>query len=372
MPLCIVTTALKNSRWLPLRLDLQIHLDGDNGTGNSHCKDLGCGCARFLGFRPPPEPFAVLSLLELHHKRIQSLQIRFLYHGRAYGHGVSQLIQHPFFRRSFDTLESLSLSSADACYNRQQPFVMPVSHAKIEGRFPQLRSLTLSGIRHILQPELRCPILESLSIDFPANRTEVYGRFGGPEVDFLERHSTLTAIVIKEQAVDQPVNFSQLKSVTFSGGGFDTSISNGVYPTLLTVMKSLTIHANNLITITASDKDGNSIACSVRRACSFRIVEAWGAYLQFAQDDVEDLYLDLTKDTDSTYDVICGLSNVRTVHIAWAGDRMKKVIEQVARALAHRGVRMERWLRHVENSQSAASRDGVFKSSVRRMGWECV
>ena len=371
-PVCLVTAALKNSRQLPLHLDLQIHLDGDNGTGNSLCRDLGCGCVKFLGFRPPPDPFAILSLLELHHKRIQKLQIRFLYHGKAYGHGIARLIQHPFFRRSFDALDSLSLSSTDACYNRQQPFGMPAPTAKIEGNFPRLRSLTLSGVRHILHPDLRCPILESLSIDFPANRTEGYGRLGGPEVDFLEQHHTLTAIVIKEQAVDQPVNFSRLKSVAFSGGGFDTSIDNGVYPTLLTVMKSLTIQTNNLITITASDEDGNSIACSVRRAGSFRIVEAWFAYLQFAQDDVEDLYLDLTKDVDSPYDVICGLSNVRTVHIAWAGDRTKRVIEQVTRALDRRGVRMGRWLKHVEDSRTSASRNDAFKSSGRRVGWECV
>ena len=377
-PVYRVVTALENSRRLPLRLDIQIHLD-EKKTPNY--KDSARGIFRFAGFTPSPEPFAILSLLKPHHKRIQSLKIRFLYHGKAYSSAAARFIQHPFFRCSFDALGSLSLTLADACNGHYQPFVIPTPSARITGNFPILKSLTLSGVRHILHPGFQCPSLKTLYFDLPDHRGEIYERMEDEELQFLEQHSTLTAIAIKEQVARLPIEFCQLQSVTLSGGGFDISISNGVRPTFLTVMKSLTIQVSNeLISIAAGDEDfGNSITCLVRHTNPLRIVEAWRAYLQFAQDGVEDLYLDLVKDIDSPYDVVRRLNNVKTVHITWTG--MEKVVKKVVEAVAsppsqgrveHKKLQVRRWVKRKESAQIAASRDKAFESCVKKVAWEYV
>ena len=372
---CRVATALKNSRGLPLRLDLQIHLN-ESKAPQAHWS------LRFEGFRPPPDPFAVLSLLEPHHPRIRSLKIRFLYHGKTYNSAATRFIQHPLFRCSFDALGSLSLTFADANNVHHQPFAALTSSAQITGNFPSLKSMTLYGVRDILHPGFQCPMLKTLYIDLPDHRAEGYESMEGRELKFLEQHPTLTAIAIKEQVVGLPVKFSQLKSVTLSGGGFNISISNGVHPTFLTVMKSLTIQVTpRLISIVADDEDGNSITCLVRHTNPLRITEAWRAFLQFAQDGVENLYLDLARDVDSPYDVVRRLNNVNVVHILWAG--METVIKKVAEAMNcpqegspgwpdYRRRQVRRWVRRKESSQIAAFRDDAFKSCVSRWAWEYV
>lgn len=162
-PVCHATTALKNSRGLPLRLNLQIHLDQRNTSRPPHCLASIHGTSRSANFRPYFDPFAILYFLELHHGRIQKLRIRFLYHDNTCDIAVT-LIEQPLFRCSFDVLDSLSLSIADVCQSRYRSYATPASSAKIKGNFPRLGSLKLSGIRGILQPELRCPMLKSLSI----------------------------------------------------------------------------------------------------------------------------------------------------------------------------------------------------------------
>jgi len=149
-PLCRVTTALKNSRRLSLRLDLQIHLGEKDTAHHPHYMASTHGLFRFANFRPHPEPFTILSLLEPYHGHIQRFRIRFLYHDNTYGHdntydhAVTQLIQHPLFQCSFDVLDSLSLSVADVCHTWYRPYVFPALSAKVRGNFPRLRSLRLS------------------------------------------------------------------------------------------------------------------------------------------------------------------------------------------------------------------------------------
>ena len=381
-PASRVTAALKNSHELPLHVDLQIHWDKDNGSGETRHKGSHHGRFRFADSRPPPEPFANLSLLEPHHKHIRSLRILFLYHGETHNLGVTQLIQHPFFGRSFDVLDSLSLSFEDTCKDwYRRPFVIPVWSTMIKGNFPRLRVLTLSGVKRILQPNFQCPVLESLSIDFPGDSTESCGRLDDREVDFLKQHSTLTSLVVKGRVLAQPVKFHRLKSVTLSGEGIRTSIRNGVHPTSLTVMTSLVIWATDPMAILASDADGNSITYSTRSTGPLRVVETWRSYLQFAQDGVEDLYLDLYRDTNGLYDVIRELSNVKTVYIMWAGYGTKRVVKSVAEALIHPSRRSQvqpnyqkprigRWVRYEEDAQTAAPRDEAFKSYVSEWGLE--
>jgi len=197
-PVCRVTTALKNSRGLLLCLDLQIHLDEKDTPHHPHCMASTHGLFRFANFRPHPKPFVILSLLEPYHGRIRRLRIRLLYHDNTYDHAVTQRIQHPLFQCSFDVLDSLSLSVAGACHTWYRQYVSPASSAKIRGNFSQLRSLRLSGIGQVLQPELRCPMLKSLSIDLPDCNTTLWDQ----ELDFLKQHSTLTSITIREQMVD--------------------------------------------------------------------------------------------------------------------------------------------------------------------------
>ena len=382
-PASRVTAALKNSRELPLHVDLQIHWDEDNGSGEPRRKGSHHGRFRFADFRPPSEPFANLSLLEPHHKHIHSLRILFMYHGKTCKLGVTQFIQHPFFGCSFGVLDSLSLSFADAGEDwHRHPFVIPMGSTTIKGNFPRLRVLTISGVRKILQPKFQCPVLESLSIDFPDDYADSCGRLDDREVDFLKQHSTLTSLVMKAQVLAQPVKFCRLKSVTLSGEGFETSISNGVYPTSLTVMTSLAIWATDPMTILASDADRNSITYSTRSTGPLRVVEAWRAYLQFARDGVEDLYLDyldLDRNTYGLYDMIRELSNIRTVYIVWAGSGTKRVIKNVAEALIYpsRGPQVQpnyqkprigRWVMGEEDAQTAAPRDEAFKSCVSKCG----
>ena len=374
-PLSRVTTALRNSRGLPLRLDLQIHVGEDKGLKFPGRGDAHRGHFRFADFRPPPEPFAILSVLEPYHKQIQGLQIQFLYDGQKYDGSAEQFIRNPFFRCSFDVLDSLSLSFADACSPLQRRVAYP-SPSTIEGHFPRLRSLTLSGITSVLHPGLQCPAIESLSIDFPDYPT--YGNTGveGRALAFLKQHPALISLTIKEQRVDEPVKFCRLKSVTLLEEGFDTTIKNGVYPTSLTVMTSLTIQATDLVTIAASDKDGNSITCSARHPA--HIATTWGAFLWFARNGVEDLHLDLSNDTPSLYAVLSVLSAVKTVHMAWANDRMERVVETVAGYLSywrrgwHRKIQIRRWVKDEEDPWTAASRDDAFKLYASRWDWECV
>ena len=382
-PVCRVTTALKNSRGLPLRLNLQIHLDEKDMAHPPHCMASTHGLFRFANFRPRPEPFAMLSRFEPFHGRIQRLQIRFLYHDNTYDHPVTQLIHNPLFQCSFDILDSLSLSLADACHTDYRPYISPASSAKIEGNFPRLRSLRLSGIRQVLQPEFRCPMLKSLSIDHPDCSTGYYSRLCDQELDFLKQHPTLTSISIREQVVDRPVEFCRVKSITLSGGMFGLSFKNGMCPTSLTVVKSLTIQVTNgLITIAARDGDGNSIACLVRHEDPLSIAEGWRAYRRFPLRGAEDLYLDLSRDIDCPYDMISRLDNVKTVYIAWVLGGVEKVIKRVAETMSRprRGsrspdsqrLRMGRWVKEVENSRVAATRDNLFKHYVRKQGWECA
>lgn len=359
-PVSRVAAALMNSGALGLHLDLQILWDDDKG---------------------PPGPLAILSLLESHSGRIYSLQIRFSYHGgNSTSHpGVAQLIQHPFFGRSFDVLDSLFLSFADTRKVGRHPFASPTGSEKIRGNFPQLRDLTLSGTRYILHPELRCPNLESLSMGFAIARG--YWNSEDKEMDFLNQHgSELTRLVILGQAVAQPVEFHQLKSVTLVGGGFERSVGNGVRPTFLTAMTSLEIRVAGLTTITASDADSNSITCSSPHTDPLGIVEAWRAYLGFAEDSVEVVYLDLGSGADAPYDILRGLSNVKTVYVAWAGYKTEGIIIKVTGAfthpsrgsqdqLSHQKRRMGRWVMCQEDPWTGPPRDEAFKSYVMKWGW---
>jgi hypothetical protein len=380
-PVCRVATAFENSRGLPLRLNLQIHLDEQ---GTLRCMASTQGLFRFADFRPHPEPFTILSLLEPHHGRIQSLRIRFLYHDNTHDRAVTQLIRHPLFQCSFDVLDSLSLSVADACHTHYKLYATPAPSAKIGGNFPRLRSLRLSGITQILQPELRCPTLKSLSIDLPDCDPGYYTRLQDQELDFLKRHSTLTSVTIREQVVDQPVELRRVKSITLSGGRFGVSFDSGMLPTSLKVLKSLTMQVTNeLTTIAARDDDGNSITCLVRHNDPLHMARAWEAYLHLPLEGVEDLYLNLTKDFDTPYDMICGLANVKTVYIAWVLGRTEKVIKKVAEAMPHlhrespcspdqQRLRMGRWVKDIENSRVAATRNNLFKYYVEKQGWGCV
>ena len=378
-PVSRVTTAVENSRGLPLHLDLQIHVEDYSCATYIRCRGLGDEHCRFRDFSPVPEPFAILSTLRPYRNRIQSLQIRFLYHGQKYHSSVEQLIQNPFFRRSFDFLDSLSLSFADVCSPPKRPVASPPPSAMIVGYFPRLRSLTLSGIERALHPGLQCPMIESLSVDFPDALSDGGVRLESLGLEFLKQHPALISIVMKDRTVDRPVKFYRLKSVTFSGTGFDTSIKNGVYPTFLKVMTSLTIQNTHGMTIAASDGDGNSIACSARFV---NITTTWGEFLRLARDGVEDLYLDLMWGYDSPYDVIRGLSSVKTVWIAWEDDYTENVIRRVAGCFApppsqrswcgYRRLRAGRWVKYEEDPSTAASRDSAFKRCASRWGWECL
>jgi hypothetical protein len=200
----------------------------------------------------------------------------------------------------------------------------------------------------------------------------------GQALAFLKQHPALISLTIKEQRVDEPVKFCRLKSVTLLEEEFDTSIKNGVYPTSLTVMTSLTIQATDLVTIAASDEDGNSITCLARH--SSHITTTWEAFLWFARNGVEDLHLDLSEDIRSLYRVLTVLSGLKTVHIAWANDRMEKVLKTVAGYLnywrwgrdRHRKIQIRRWIKDEEDPWTAASRDDAFKVYASRWDWECV
>jgi hypothetical protein len=378
-PVSRVTTAVENSRGLPLHLDLQIHVEEDRCPSYDRCRlGLGDEHFRFRDFRPVPEPFAIFSTLRPYRNRIQSLQIQFLYHGQKYHSSVERLIQNPFFRRSFDFLDSLSLSFADACSPPKRPVASPPPSAMIKGHFPRLRSLTLSGVERALHPGLQCPTIESLSVDFPGALSDGGVRLESRALEFLKQHPALISIVMKDRTVDKPVEFYRLKSVTFSGAGFDTSIKNGVYPTFLKVMTSLTIQNTHGMTIAASDGDGNSIACSDRFV---NITTTWGEFLRLARDGVEDLYLDLMWGYGSPYDVIRGLSSVKTVYIAWEDDCTENVIKRIAGCFAppsqrgwcgYRSLRAGRWVKYEEDPSTAASRDSAFKRCASRWGWECL
>lgn len=97
---------------------------------------------------------------------------------------------------------------------------------------------------------------------------------------------------------------------------------------------------------------------------------------------VEDLYLDLAKDIDCPYDMISKLDNVKTVYIVWVLSGVERVIKKVAKIISrpHREsrspgpqrLRMRRWVKEVENSRVAATRDVPFKHYVRKQGWECA
>ena len=227
-PLCRVTIALKNSSELTLRLNLQIYLDESDTAHHPHCMASTYSLFRFANFRPHLEPY---------HGRIQRLRIRFLYHDNTYDRAVTKLIQHPLFQWSFDILDSLSLFVADACHTWYRPYVFPGSSAKIEGNFPQLRSLRLFSIKQVLQPELRCPMLKSLSIDLPDCNNGYHTTLRDQELGFLKQHSTLTSVIIREQ----PVEFCRVKSITLSGGSSGISLKNGMRSASLRVTKSLTI-----------------------------------------------------------------------------------------------------------------------------------
>ena len=103
----------------------------------------------------------------------------------------------------------------------------------------------------------------------------------------------------------------------------------------MTVITSLTMRVADPTTITASDGDGNSISCSAPRADRFDMVEVWRAYLGFAQDGVEEVHLHVKWNSDAPYEVIRGLSNIETVHVARRGARMERVIDKLIEALTH-------------------------------------
>ena len=220
-------------------------------------------------------------------------------------------------------------------------------------------------------------MLKSLSINFPDRKTGYYIGFEDRELDFLKQHTTLTSLTIREQVVDHPLELRGLTSITLSGWGFGLSLHNGIRPTSLMVMKSLTIQATNeLITIAGRDEDGNSIACLVRHDDMLQFVGAWRAYLQFPLETVENLYLNLVKDTELPYDMICGLTNVKTVYVTWVFGRVEKVIKKVAEIMSYppdrQGLRMGRWVKGVESSRVATVRNDLFKYYVESLGWECV
>ena len=169
----------------------------------------------------------------------------------------------------------------------------------------------------------------------PPHQLGHYIGFEDRELDFLKQYTTLASLTIREQVVDHPLELRGLKSITLSGWGFGLSFYNRIRPAPPPVMKSLTIQATNeLITAAGRDEDGNSIACLVHHDDMLQVAGARRAYLQFPLETVENLYLNPVKDTELPYDMICGLTNVKTVYVRWVFGRVERVIKKVAKIMS--------------------------------------
>lgn len=281
-----VERVLERSGNLPLRVDIEIHQE-DSGSHEhrSHRQDTA------PNFHPSPHPFWSISLFEPHSSRIRCLRARYLHYGVDFDHGVGTFIRSLLFQDGFSALESLSLGYENARGNLSVILAKPLGGG-LAGSFPRLEALTIGGLKHIIDPCIQCPNLKSLIIDHPVSQPRT--PLVDSELDFLRRHHSLTSIVLNHQALVVPLRFSSLKSVVLNGQYVPETIANGMRPTFLRAMTSLTIQPAGFreLSFMAKDESGNSITCFCGYLSPLDPLGIWKAYRQFALDDVESVYFD--------------------------------------------------------------------------------